>query len=277
MIVAAGSAKIDRCAFIITDGSHPKGSCAIVSDGGVLEVNRSWFQGFDEAIDVIAMNRTPARIRQTMIVPAFVGPAQAQSHPPDWYGWGVKLQLGAGGGAKIKNPPPHLILEHCTVEEAGLIDLTTSPASSPLEVEVNHCAVKAEALLACKRDIPPSSQVRWRGVGNQYDILGRVWIVLSASEGTPAFSSAATDLQSWLLFAPADSKPIQEKLTFLTDPTARTELAQPRDFKIQAPVAPSDQARCRPRAGRPVEHSTIPSTDRDDFSMTMTGRMTRIA
>ena len=56
VIVAAGSAKIDRCAFKVTDGSRPKGSRAIVSDGGVLEVDRSWFQGFDKAIDVTAMN-----------------------------------------------------------------------------------------------------------------------------------------------------------------------------------------------------------------------------
>ena len=236
VIVAAGSAKIDRCAFKITDGSHPKGSRAIVSDGGVLNVTRCWFQGFDETIDITVMNRTPARIRQTMIVPAF-GPSHAQSHTPDWYGWGVKLQLGAGGGAKLTIPSSHLILEHSTIEAAGLIDVTNSSAPAPLEVDVNHCAVKAEALLACKRDIDPTSQIRWRGVGNQYDMLGRVWIVLSASEGTPAFSNAATDLQSWSLFAPGDSKPTQEKLEFLTDPMARMSLAQPRDFRIQAPVA----------------------------------------
>jgi hypothetical protein len=75
-------------------------------------------------------------------------------------------------------------------------------------------------------------------VDNQYDLRGRAWIVLSASEGTPAFSSAPIDLQSWLLFARGDSKPTQEKLTFLTDPAARTESAHPRDFKIQAPGAP---------------------------------------
>jgi eukaryotic-like serine/threonine-protein kinase len=243
LIMAAGSAKIDRCAFIITDGSHPKGSRAIVSNGGVLEINRSWFQGFDETIDITAMNRATARIRQTMIVPAF-GPAQAQSQQPDWYGWGVKAQLGAGGGVDVTNPRTHLILERCTVEAAGLIDVTNSSASSPLEVEVNYCAVKAEALLACKRDTTPSAPIRWRGQGNQYDILGRVWIVLSASEGTPAFSSAATDLQSWLLFAPGDSKPVQEKLKFLTDPMSRMELAQPHDFKIQAP----DTLQIRPGA-----------------------------
>ena len=114
VIVTAGSAKIDRCAFNITGGSHPKGSRAIVSDGGVLEVNRSWFQGFDKAIDVVAMNSTPARIQQTMIVSGF-GPAQAQSHPPDWYGWGVKLQLGAGRGAKMNEPttPPNPGALHC--------------------------------------------------------------------------------------------------------------------------------------------------------------------
>ena len=131
-----------------------------------------------------------------------------------------------------------LILERCTVEAAGLIDVTNSSASSALEVEVNYCAVKAEALLACNRDTTPSAPIRWRGLGNQYDILGRAWIVPSASEGTPAFSSAATNLQSWLLFAPGDSKPIQEKLKFLTNPMSRMELAQPHEFKIQAPDTP---------------------------------------
>ena len=56
VIVAAGSAKIDRCAFQVTGDSPVKGSRALVSNGGVLEVNRTWFQGFDETINVIAMN-----------------------------------------------------------------------------------------------------------------------------------------------------------------------------------------------------------------------------
>ena len=119
-----------------------------------------------------------------MIVPG-LEPTQAEEQRPDWYGWAVKLKLDGGGRAGIKNPPPHLILEHCTVEDAGLIDLTNNSAPSPVGVEVNHCAVKAKALLAC-RPGTLLSQVRWRGMGNQYDISGRVWIVLSASEGTPA-------------------------------------------------------------------------------------------
>ena len=209
---------------------------ALVSNGGVLDINRSWFQGFDETVNVTAMNRTPTRIRQTMIVP-IAEPLPTQAQPPKWYGWGVNLQVGSGTGAtKAKNAPPHLIIEHCTVEATGLIDLTDAHPSSILNVEVNHCAIKAEALLACRRGTPASTQLHWQGVGNQYDILGRLWIVLSAREGTPAISSGTTDLQSWMQFASGDRNPIQDKLKFLTDPKARAVLDEPGDFRIQAAV-----------------------------------------
>jgi eukaryotic-like serine/threonine-protein kinase len=237
VIVAAGSAKIDRCAFKVTGDFHPNGSRALVSNGGVLDINRSWFQGFDETINVTAMNRTPTRIQQTMIIPAFA-PVPAQAQGPGWYGWGVQLQVGGGTGAtKTKNEPPHLIMQHCTVEAAGLIDLTNAHPLSVLNVELNHCAIRAEALLACRPSSPASTQLHWQGVGNQYDILGRDWIVLSAREGTPAMSSAVTDLQSWLQFASGDHNTVQDKLKFLIDPKARTALDQPGDFRIQAPVS----------------------------------------
>ena len=86
VIMAAGSAKIDRCAFKVTGGSHPKGSRAIISNGGVLDINRSWFQGFDETINMTAMNRTPAHIRQTMIVPTFEPVHLRHSHRVVWLG-----------------------------------------------------------------------------------------------------------------------------------------------------------------------------------------------
>ena len=243
VIKAAGSAKIDRCAFNVVAATHPKGSRAVVSEGGVLDVNRSWFRGFDETFQVIAMNSTPARIRQTMIVPASsTHAAEAQSDP--WYGWGVKLQLGTAGAARKSGAtrksgaaPPHLILESCTVESAGVIDVTPSTPASALDVEVNHCAIRAEALVACNRDVPPSSQIRWRGEGNQYDILGRVWIVLSAREGTPSFSTTVTDLPGWQLFAPGDIQAIAAKLIFMTEPAARPEWPQPRAFQVQASMA----------------------------------------
>ncbi len=172
-----------------------------------------------------------------MIVPASARGAEAQSAAP-WYGWGVRLQLGSVGAARKGGPPPpHLILESCTVESAGVIDVTPSTPGAALDVEVNHCAVRAETLLACNRDVPPSSQIRWRGEGNQYDILGRVWIVLSAREGTPSFSTTITDLPGWQRFAPGDIKSIAAKLIFMTEPAARLESPQPGDFQVRASTA----------------------------------------
>jgi hypothetical protein len=130
---------------------------------------------------------------------------------------------------------PDLILEHCTVEGAGLFDLTSGVAQLAVQVEMRDCAIRASALFACKSGMPPSAQIAYRGENNQFDIVGPSWLVLSASEGTPALSSAVTDLDSWLRFAPKENNPIRAKLKFVTDPRARSELAQPHDFAIEAP------------------------------------------
>jgi eukaryotic-like serine/threonine-protein kinase len=234
IVTAAGNAKIDRCAFIVSGVARPKGSCALTSNGGKLDVDRCWFQGFDYALEVAAMNGAPARIQQTIIV-SVPGTIPARAPLADWHGWGVKLELGAGSGAVLKNPQPHLILDHCTIEGAGLIDLTSSPAHSPLQVEVMHCAIRTESLLACKHDTPPSTQVQWRGEGNIYDIRGHSWIVHSATEEAPALATGSvTDLETWLSFAPNEHEPIGAKLKFRTDPATRSEPLQPRDFTIEA-------------------------------------------
>ncbi len=242
VITAAGLARIERCAFKVISAAIRKGSRAIFSNGGKLNLNRCWFEGFDKAIEIAALTNAPTHIQQTMIVSAS-DPAQTQSQLVEGYGWGVKFHIDAGGVALAKNSQAHLILEDCTFEGAGLIDVTKSPSLSPIHVKVNHCAVKATAILACKPVASPSSQVNWQGEGNQYDILGRYWIVLSASEGTPAFSNAVTDLSSWLLFAPADSDSIAEKLTFVIDSKVRAKSLEPRNFTIQAPSL------SRPRPG----------------------------
>jgi eukaryotic-like serine/threonine-protein kinase len=237
VITAAGLAKIERCAFKVAGISGLKGSRAIFSNGGKLNVNRCWFEGFDEAIDIAPMINAFTHIQQTMIVSA-ADLTQTQGQPLEGYGWGVKLQISAGGVAQAKNAEPHLILEYCTFEGTGLIDATKSPASFPLEIKVNHCAVKAKAVLAYKPTLSPSSQVHWQGEGNQYDIHGPFWIVPSAGDVTPAFSSSVTDLKSWMLFAPGDNKPIPNKLVFLTDPELRAKSLQPHDFAIKAPDPP---------------------------------------
>jgi len=234
VITTAGRANINHCAFKVVGSSYLKDSRAIYSNGGALEVDHCWFEGFDKAIEFSTVNRTPARIQQTMIVPA---PGQAQGQPAELYGWGVKIESVGSGSTQ-----PHLILEHCTVEGAGLLDLTSRRVLLPLQVEVNHCAVRAEALLACKPSKPgesPGEQFHWLGNGNQYDIRGRSWIVLSATEGNPAFSTGVIDLGSWLLsVANKDNNPIQAKLTYQTDPNSRSNPLRPRDFTIEASGPP---------------------------------------
>jgi hypothetical protein len=244
VITAAGAVKIDRCAFVAEGGLCLKDSSALVSKGGALEVNRCWFQGFDKAIEVFALNGSDARIRQTMIVPA-PQPAPAQAQQPEWHGWGVKVQLVPGGRPQIKNPNRRLILDHCTVEGAGLLDLTSCPAPAFLQLDIKHCAVRANSILACKprkAGESPAEQVHWLGEGNQYNIHGRSWIVLSATEGFPAFSTDVTDLNSWLLrVAVKDSNPIRHKLKYQTDPAARSNPLRPRDFAIEASPQPQAQ------------------------------------
>jgi hypothetical protein len=234
--MAHGKTEIDRCALKVAAGPRLKSSRALVFDGGELDVGHCWFQGFDKAIEVSALGGTVARIQQTMIVPAAgLAPSLAQS--PEMHGWGVKVQLAPGGG-----PQRHLILEHCTVEGAGLLDLaSSSPALTPLRVEVQHCALRAEALLAWKPNKPGDplmAQIQWLGKGNQYDVLGRSWIVLSASQGTPAFSITVTDLESWLRVASNESDPIRAKLRFRIDSRARSGPLEPPDFEIEASGSP---------------------------------------
>ena len=102
----------------------------LVSNMGGLEVDRCWFEGFDDAIEVDANYGTQMKITQTMIVPnSRLG--SDQTHPSEGYGWGLKFKFVADIRPMPKGarPKPNLILDHCLVEGAGLFDLTSSPRS----------------------------------------------------------------------------------------------------------------------------------------------------
>jgi hypothetical protein len=231
VIATAGKAKIDRCAFKLVGSSHRKDSCAISSNGGALDVNRSWFQGFDKAIELFALSATATRIEQTMIV---CGPGQAQGQLPEHYGWGV--QVRSDGSARAQ---PRLILKHCTVEGAGLIDLSSSRVPTSLQLEVNHCAVRADALIASKPSepgAPPNAQFAWQGEGNQYELFRGYWIVRSSSQGTT--STAVADPDGWRRVADLDRDPIRGRLKYQNDPAVRKAALRPRDFAIEAPGPP---------------------------------------
>jgi eukaryotic-like serine/threonine-protein kinase len=218
LIAAAGkTTKIDHCAFKVVGNRR-------------LKDDRCWFQGFDPAITIStldAVDQIPARIQQTIIVPS---PESVRARPQlaEPRGWGVKVQASS--------PESRLILEQCTFDGAGLLDLTGRPLVTPLQIEVNHCAVRADALLAWKPDRLDDSladQLHWLGSGNQYDILGRSWIVPSTTQAAKGLPIGIIDLNSWLHVATKDEHAIATKLEFVTDPSALSDSFQPRNFAIK--------------------------------------------
>ena len=240
VITTMSAARIERCAFKVASGSKPKGSLAFQSDIGVLEVDRCWFEGFDSAIEVAANFRTDVHIAETMIVRS---PARdpAAAHAAEGYGWGVKVRYLSGVLPAAKTFKPNFLLDHCTLEGAGLFDLTSSPGPSPVNVEVRQCVLRANTLLAVNPKRAPPSQIEWRGEGNQYEILGRSWIVNSASQGTPVLSASATDLDGWLKFTRGERNPIRTKLKYRVDPSVRGEVFKPSDFAIETSTTPQSR------------------------------------
>ncbi len=206
------------------------------SDGGMLEATNSWFEGFDKAIEIDASNRTRCTIEQTMIVQeSCKDPAQAPL--AESYGWGVKLSL-TGAARPPADKHPHLTLNHCTVQGGGLLDLTGSKGAARVQADVNECVVRTNALLAVTPERPPAARILWRGKSNQYDILGRSWLVRSANEGSPLLSIDVTDLVSWSKAIDTESTPIGDKVKFRINPAARPDLLRPHDFAIEAPGGP---------------------------------------
>jgi hypothetical protein len=186
------------------------------------------------------------RMSHTMIVRAPVRDL-AEVSPSEGYGWGAKLRFSSSAQPQVKTVQPNFFLDHCTLEGAGLFDLTDSPGPAPVLVEVKHCVLRSNTLLAVNPKLRPVGQIQWRGELNSYDVLGRSWIVNSASEGTPVLSASATDLQGWVDFVRQEKDPIRVKLNFQVDPSARGEQLQPRDFAIEESTWPQSRPGADPK------------------------------
>jgi len=101
-----------------------------------------------------------------------------------------------------------------------------------LNVDIKQCAVLADALLAWQTPNPGSpptaGSLTWKGEGNQYDIRGRAWIVLS-HDGTPELPDGPVDLASWRAkMLEVDSVP--PPVRFVVPADSLSESPQPRDF-----------------------------------------------
>jgi serine/threonine-protein kinase len=246
VIQAAGRVQLDRCAFEVV-GPRPDGCRALNSDGGSLFAAGCWFLGFDQTIRVRAYDETATEIRQTMIVPE-AGAVPGSGPAPELRGWAVGVQLlpGRSPTAVAKR---RLILDHCTIEGAGLLEITGDPGPSPLPAEISHCAVRTETLLAWQPRKPGDrldADLRWKGAGNQFQVIGRSWVVMSAGTMSPALSLGVTDPPSWAKFVTSEAEPIRTRILFQTDPQQRTGSPRPRDFAIDSADPPADRAGADP-------------------------------
>jgi hypothetical protein len=169
-------------------------------------------------------------IRQTMIVPDPESELSRSSFAER--GWGVAVHLAPGG----KGSEAKLILEHCTIEGTGLLDLVSASVQSPLHVEVKRCAARTDALVAWKPATPGDrlgTQLRWRGEGNQFQVLGHSWIVTPSAPATAAPAAPVTDLESWSKAVGRETEPVRNKLVFRLDSAPPTNpLLRPQDFAI---------------------------------------------
>ncbi len=159
--------------------------------------------------------------------------------PPaaEWYGWGVQVQLVPGGKGQRR-----LVLEDCTFEGAGLLNLVPGTVPLPLDVVVKRCAVRARAILAYPLELH-TAQLHWQGEGNYLEILENSWTVLSTHLDTPALSTSVIDRESWSKVE-SEKNPIRTKIIYRPPPTSRP--SRPQDFAIEAPDSPDTKVGADP-------------------------------
>ena len=239
IILAGGPAKLSHCAFLLEGSDGPSGSRAIVAEGGNLTVENTWFRGFDTALDVHAIGNSTALLRQTITIPGTMKSVRSTtlpaSSPPiqrGTSGWGVRMEfLGGDQAGGVRK----LILDHCTVSGAGLIQLAGFSPGSPLQVQAQGCAVQTGALIAWEPATPQGlwnpQTLQWEGEGNQFDITGPSWVV-PAVKGTSTLHLITVNREGWSRIA-KERVPLSGEIQFLTRPDASPEKPEPEDFAIK--------------------------------------------
>jgi hypothetical protein len=155
-----------------------------------LTVTGCWFEGFDTSLDIAAFRGSTTTVKQSMLI-------RAKGKEPS-LGWGLRLEKIDGVGSNNKDR--RLILDHCTANGKGLLDLIEFSSQSPLKVEIHDCAVQTNTFLSWetgKSGAPISPEaLGWDGHNNLYDVKGKAWVVLSR-RGDASLVGGPTDLDSW--------------------------------------------------------------------------------
>jgi serine/threonine-protein kinase len=242
VIQAGANVTLERCAF--TAKGAVEGTRAVVAEGSSLTVSGCWFEGFATALDVASFAGSTTRVTQSMMVQT-----GSDAQP---IGWGLRVRRVPGGKTGEHR---RLVMEHCTARGEGLLELVDFTPQASLQVAIKECVVRAHALLAWQTPSPgtplTSDAMEWTGEGNQYQIRGKSWVVLS-SEGTAALPDGPVDLASWRSKVD-EHDPLPPPVKFRTSPESLPESPGPSDFAIIDPaIRPpgADPARVGPD-GRP--------------------------
>jgi eukaryotic-like serine/threonine-protein kinase len=235
VILAGGNVTLDRCDFRV-EGQVP-GARAVAVEGGTLSATGCWFENFDRALDIACFGGADSQLGQCMFVHSL--PVGANTSASRSSGWAVRLRSMPGGFAKNSR---RLVLDRCTAKGQGLLDLVGFSPEAPVIVDPTACAVQAETLLSWEPDAPPDKEsdslnrqaLSWSGKDNQYDILGKSWVVLGAKNGLPAtpMPGGPTDLDSWIRLLGNERDPIPPPIRFATDPAALPAHPESSDFVL---------------------------------------------
>jgi serine/threonine-protein kinase len=239
ILTSGGAVQFRHCAFETGEERSVAGTRAVVVDGGNLTVENCWFKGFDAAFEVRTSRGSTTVVRQTMVIPAGsrASTSTASSSDPASTslraGWGLRLELMGGGRTGAQR---RLVLDHCTVMGAGLLQLVGFSATSPLHVEAKGCAVRTMTLVGWEPDTSNTpfqpEALHWKGDGNQFDVSGPSWILQSAKALAPR-SSPIVSLDNWSQIA-TERAPIVGGIEFSIRPEAQATVPQPRDFAIKS-------------------------------------------
>jgi serine/threonine-protein kinase len=225
VIQAGANVTLERCAFTAVE--PPPGARAIVAEGTSLSVAGCWFEGFATAIDVALFAGSTATVKHSMMVQT-----RSESQPA---GWGLRVRQTPGGSAGGRR---RLVMEHCTTWGEGLLELVDFAPRTSLQVTIKECAVRSQALLGWQTPKPgtplTTDALDWKGEGNQYDIRGKSWVVVS-SDGASELPDGPIDLASWRQKAD-ERDPVLPPVKFRTSLESLPESPGPDDFAIVDPA-----------------------------------------
>lgn len=235
VILAGGNVTLDRCDFRV-EGQAP-GARAVAVEGGTLSATGCWFENFDRALDVACFGGAVSQLAQCMFVHNL--PVGANTSASRSSGWAVRLRSMPGGFPKTGR---RLVVDRCTAKGQGLLDLAGFSPQAPVSVDLTACAVQAETLVSWEHDAPPDKEsdslnrqaLSWLGKDNQYDILGKSWVVLVTKKGLPEtpMPGGPSDLDSWVRLLGNERDPIPPPIRFATDPAALPAHPEPSDFAL---------------------------------------------